>query len=69
MPGRQELTPPVGPLNHQVSRTVVPLAPDHSDQLPRERMVWRRNPHPFDVTAIQVISLLVAVCGAPRRRA
>ena len=61
MSGRQELASPVRPLNHQMSRALVPLAPDHSDQLPRERMVGRRNPDPFDVTGIQVIILVIAV--------
>jgi hypothetical protein len=61
MPGRQELATPVWPLDHQMGRALVPLAPDHPDQPPRQRMVRRRNPDPFDVTGIQLLSLLVAV--------
>jgi hypothetical protein len=60
MPGKQELVSPVRPLNHQMSRTLIPFASDHSDQLPRERMVWRRDPDPFDVTGTQVLSLVAA---------
>jgi len=64
MSGRQELASPVWPLDHQMRGALVPLAPDHPNQSPCQRMVWRRNPDSFDVTEIQVISLLVAVFNA-----
>jgi hypothetical protein len=61
MAGGQELTPPVGRLDHQMGGALVPLAPDHPDQLPRQRMVRRRDPHPFNVAGRQLLSLMVAV--------
>jgi len=43
---------------------VVPLAPNHPDQLPRQRMVRRRDPDPFDVTRRRLLSLVAAVASA-----
>ena len=61
MAGRQELAPAAGPLDHQVGRALVPLAPNHPDQLPRQRVVLRRDPNPFDVTGRGLLNMVVAV--------
>ena len=69
MPGRQQLAPAVRPFNHQVGFTLVPLAPHHHDQPLRQRMVRRRDPHPFDVTRTKLLSLSAGVAvstSAPR---
>ena len=61
MAGREELTPAAGPLDHQVGRALVPLAPNHTDQLPRQRVVRRRDPNPFDMTRRGLVTMAVAV--------
>jgi hypothetical protein len=57
MPGRQQLAPAVRPLDHQVGFALMSLAPHHHDQPPRQRMVRRCDPHPFDVTGMRLLSL------------
>ena len=61
MTGREELPPAVGPLDHEVGRALVPLAPDHPDKPPGERVVRRRDPHTFDVAGMTLISVLAVV--------
>jgi hypothetical protein len=61
MAGGQKLAPSVGPLDHQMGGTLMPLASDHPHQLPYQRMMRRRNPNPFDVTGSGLLSLMAAV--------
>ncbi len=61
MTGRQKLVSAVGALNHQMSGTLIALAPNHPHQLPCQGMMRRRNPNPFDVTGSGLLSLMVTV--------
>jgi hypothetical protein len=61
MAGRQELSPAVGPFDHQMGFALVPLVAHHQDHLPRQGMVRRRDLHPLDVTGTRLLSLAVSV--------
>ena len=61
MTGRQELASSVWAFDHQIGFALAPLASHHHDQPPYERMVRCRNPYPFDVAEMRLLSLSVSV--------
>jgi hypothetical protein len=59
--GRQQLPPAVGPRDHQLRLALVALAPHHGHELACQRVMGRDDPHAFDVTRMQLLSLLADV--------
>ena len=65
--GRQQLPPAVGSLDHQMRLALVALAPHHGHELACQRVMGRDDPHAFDVTRMQLLSLMVGVAPATRK--
>ena len=59
----------IGPLDDQVRFPAAPLATHDGDQLPGQRVMRRRDADAFDVTGINLLSLLAGVPSATSAKA